>query len=110
MHKKIVKKLVENKNYFNEQKNIICSRTIGINDYGFRYDDNYCKDRQNIWFFSNDFEKILIDDKNDKFDDKNDKYKENNTKKQIDQDDIQKLFYENKDKLKDLSWIIYKYG
>lgn len=109
MHKKIVKKLVENKNYFNEQENISSSRIIGINDYGIRYDLDYRQDRQNIWYFSNDFEKILIDYKNDKFDDKNDKYKDNNTKKQIYQDDIPKLFYENKEKLKDLSWIIVDY-
>jgi hypothetical protein len=115
MHKKIVKKLVENKHYFKEQSGITYSRSIGINDYGFMCDDNLIYDRQNIWYFSNDFEKILIDYKNDKKPIKIDEFtsenQNSNTKinQKIDFNDIQKLFYKNKDELKDLSWIIVDY-
>lgn len=93
MHKKIVKELIETNSYFTELDNVSYSRTIGINDYGFRYDENYISDRQNIIYFSNQFEEII------------NKYKEENKKNKIDEMEIKKLFYENKDKLIDLAWI-----
>jgi hypothetical protein len=49
---------------------------------------------QNIWYFSNDFLKILID------------YKNNKQYIHVKDIDVRKLFIENKDKLKDLAWIV----
>ena len=102
MHKKIVKELVETKSYFTELNNISYSRTIGINDYAFMNDDNYIPDRENIWYFSNQFEEIIH------------KYKQINKldEKEInklDEREIKKIFNENKDKLTDLAWIKCKY-
>lgn len=100
MYKKIVKKLVSNKEYFTEQSKISYSRTIGINEYSFMRDNNIDEYMQNIWFFSNDFENILIDYENkNKINNKNLEYKYT----------VKKLFAENKDELKDLSWIIVDY-
>ena len=88
MHKEIVASLVKSNQYFTELNTVSYSRTIGINDYGLKYDDNFIFDRQNIWYFSDEFKEI---------------YKNNLTV------DIVSLFNTHKDNLKDLAWIIYGY-
>lgn len=68
---------------------------------------------QNIWYFSNDFEKILIDYKNNKkyINVDKSKYVNETNEKNIDYTitDIKNIFTKNKDKLKDLAWIIVGY-
>ena len=36
-------------------------RTIGINNIAFGYDDNYMPRRENVWYYSEQFEKILAE-------------------------------------------------
>ena len=113
MHKKIVNELVSNNQYFTEQSTFEYSNHVGINDHYFMCDEKYDGYRQNIWYFSNEFEKILTDYKNNKksiCDDESISLNTNRlSKKDIDYDDVKKLFIENKDKLKDLAWIIVGY-
>jgi len=104
MHKRIVKKLVENKSYFTELDKVSCSRIIGINEYSLPYDDDERFDRQNLWYFSDDFEIIL----NNYLANKTEKSTEI-TKNIINPYEITKLFNDNKNNLIDLSWIIVDY-
>ena len=88
---KIIKSLVDSDMYFKERNDIEVWRAIGINDYSFRYDDSEHFKRANIWYWSNQFEEMIsnLDIKNN---------------------DIEILFYKNKDKLNDLSWIVTGYN
>lgn len=88
---KIIKNLVNSGIYFKERNDIELWRPIGINEYSFRYDDSQHFQRANIWYWSNQFEEMIS--KNC--------MKNNN--------DIEILFYKNKDKLTDLSWIVTGY-
>lgn len=87
---KIIKSLVVSNMYFTEINDIEVWRTIGINEYSFRYHDNERFKRANIWYWSNQFEEMI-----NKLDIKN--------------NDIEIIFYKNKDKLNDLSWIVTGY-
>ena len=88
---KIIKSLVHSDMYFKERNDIEVWRAIGINEYSFRYDDSENFKRANIWYWSNQFEEII-------------------SKLDIKNNDIEILFYKNKDKLNDLSWIVTGYN
>jgi hypothetical protein len=119
MFKKIIKEQVEKGVYFKEINEISYTRDVGINDYGFLSDDNYIQNRQNIWYFSYDFEKILYDYKKSKELLKkkipNDYKKSKGLltkelfKKEIRPNEIMFLFFEHKNNLNDLCWIIKDY-
>lgn len=99
MFNKIIKELKESNTYFNVQKPqyINRSRANGINEYEFRIDDNMDDSRENIWFFSNEFEVVLK------------KYMMENNLDKLNYEQIYCIFYNTKDNLKDLSWITKGY-
>jgi hypothetical protein len=110
MYKKIVSNLVSTNCYFNQQTDVRCSRALGINEYGFRCDENSIEHRENVWYFSNEFETILLNySKNSKQTDETRSTDKKTTTKIDTIMDIEKIFYQNIDKLKDLSWIIVDY-
>lgn len=88
---KIIKSLVVSDMYFTERNDTEVWRTIGINECSFRYDDSENCKRANIWYWSKQFEEMI-----NKLEIKNN-------------DDIELIFYKNKDNLNDLSWIVTGY-
>ena len=85
---------------------------VAINEYGFRCDENSNEHRENVWYFSNEFKTILLNysKKSKQTDETMTTDKETTTKIDTIMDmDIEKIFYQNIDKLKDLSWIVVDY-
>jgi hypothetical protein len=68
-------------------------RTIGINKCAFWINDDLKYNRANVWYYSDDFDELI----------RNKNIDVNNS------DAVRKLFYEEKDNLKHLSWKVVGY-
>lgn len=97
---RIVSRLTENGQYFTEKnpEHIKYRRWTGINNYGFIRDEYFQDTRENIHFFSYEFETIL----------KQELELQNKTVKSNTYI-VYEIFRKHKDSLKDLAWIIDDY-
>jgi hypothetical protein len=91
-----VNKIKKNYNGWKPSK-IEYFRDVGINKYSFIINDDDLSTRENLWYFSNEFEEII----------KN--YKILNNIKNIQDREIESLFIKYKNELKDLESMIDGY-